>query len=245
MPPQSISAATESEHVPDRNLGDPLRRPWVAVDPVAPAPTHSVVAEALLNRVIAAIALLISAPVMVLIAIAIRLTSPGPVLFRQTRVGLDVGTGPAHFTILKFRTMEAEVCTRERDGWATERDPRVTALGRVLRPLRLDELPQLINVLRGQMNVVGPRPERPHIFEWLSEEIPGFGARKHVKPGITGLAQIRQRAPEDIQSTRRKIENEREKLTHDLEYIRRKGVLLDLIIIAKTFGVMLSRRGGW
>jgi lipopolysaccharide/colanic/teichoic acid biosynthesis glycosyltransferase len=123
-------------------------------------------------------------------------------------------------------------------GWARQGDPRITGVGRILRPYRLDEIPQFVNVIRGEMNVVGPRPERPAVFERLSEEIPFFYKRKRVKPGITGLAQINQAYDRHLDDVRRKLD-------YDLEYIRHKGIVTDLQILWKTALVMFKREKGW
>ena len=189
------------------------------------------------------------APVLVGIATLIKLTSRGPVLYRQIRVGRDrrggnrgcaterrkADLGGMPFKMFKFRTMREE--RRDCEIWAHPNDPRVTPLGRVLRQYRLDELPQFVNVLRGEMNVVGPRPEQPKIFARLRGQIHGYSTRQSVHPGITGLAQINQ--PYD-----RSIEDVRRKLAFDQEYIASKSLVTDLAIMARTLPVMLYRRGG-
>jgi lipopolysaccharide/colanic/teichoic acid biosynthesis glycosyltransferase len=204
----------------------------------------------LLNLAAAAIGVIIAAPLILIIALLIKLTSRGPVLFRQTRVGRDLrqsgnagGNGRRHgdcggkpFTIYKFRTMRASY--RETQVWATPDDPRVTPLGRILRTYRLDELPQLINVLRGDMNLVGPRPEQPSIFAELREQIPGYYRRQWVRPGITGWAQINNGYDSSIDDVRRKV-------AYDLEYLARQSLLEDLRIMLRTVPVVLLRRGAW
>jgi lipopolysaccharide/colanic/teichoic acid biosynthesis glycosyltransferase len=122
--------------------------------------------------------------------------------------------------------------------WASQSDPRVTPIGRLLRGMRLDELPQLYNVLRGEMNIVGPRPERPSIFARLRQDIPEYCIRQRVKPGITGWAQINQAYDACVEDVRRKVE-------YDLEYLRRQGILEDLRIMSMTLPVILFRKGGW
>ncbi len=206
----------------------------------------------LLNLALAMVALITLLPVMLIIALVVRLTSPGPVLYTQTRVGLnrrepldvsmnhrrqcDIGGLP--FTIYKFRTMRVDAENGCGAIWAQQRDPRVTPIGRFLRQYRLDELPQLLNVLRGEMNIVGPRPERPTIFAELREHIAEYPLRQRAKPGITGLAQINHHYD-------RSLEDVRTKVHYDLEYIRRQSVTEDLRIMLKTFPVILLRRGGW
>ena len=156
--------------------------------------------------VVALAGLIMAAPAMLLIAMLVKLTSKGPILYRQQRIGLDrrngtVGqansrrqadAGGRAFTIYKFRTMRANGRQDDAEVWATPNDPRVTRLGRVLRLYRLDELPQLFNVLVGDMNVVGPRPEQPSLFKDLRASIAGYQHRQRVPPGITGRAQISQ-----------------------------------------------------
>ena len=157
-----------------------------------------------INLTIALLALIILLPIMLLIGVLVRLTSRGPVLYTQTRVGLDRRLAPLAsqnhrrernlggqpFTIYKFRTMRVDAEHHSGAVWAQQADPRVTPVGRLLRQYRLDELPQLLNVLRGEMNIVGPRPERPTIFAELREHIREYPLRQRAKPGITGLAQI-------------------------------------------------------
>jgi lipopolysaccharide/colanic/teichoic acid biosynthesis glycosyltransferase len=204
-----------------------------------------------LNVTIAAVGILLTGPVMLVIAVLIKLTSRGPVLFAQTRVGLDrralsriggnsrrrLDLGGTQFTMYKFRTMYVT----DRSGkqvWAKPDDERITPIGRVLRQCRLDELPQLFNVLMGDMNVVGPRPEQPTIFVYLREQIEGYQRRQRVRPGITGWAQVNQGYDTSVDDVRSKVR-------YDLEYIRRQSTFEDVLIMARTFPVMLGRRGGW
>jgi lipopolysaccharide/colanic/teichoic acid biosynthesis glycosyltransferase len=187
-------------------------------------------------------------PILAVIAIAVRLTSPGPVIFRQQRVGLDRrGSGrPVHadrrrddeggrlFEIYKFRTMYA--VEGDDQVWAGSDDHRITPVGRLLRSFRLDELPQLWNVLKGDMNIVGPRPEQPRIFSELRGELDRYPTRQKVLPGITGLAQVNQGYDETLDDVRRK-------LGFDLTYIERRSPLEDLRIMARTAPVMILRKG--
>ena len=204
------------------------------------------------NFVLAAVALFVALPLLLLIAIAIKLTSRGPVLYTQERVGLnrrtpgvtpgnhrrmrDIGGRP--FTIYKFRTMRVDAEAHSGAVWATQNDPRVTPVGRFLRQYRLDEIPQLLNVMRGEMNIVGPRPERPTIFAELREHITEYPLRQRAKPGITGLAQI-------YHHYDRSMDDVRTKVRFDLEYIRRQSLREDLRIMLRTIPVILFRRGGW
>jgi lipopolysaccharide/colanic/teichoic acid biosynthesis glycosyltransferase len=221
--------------------------PWTSA-PTSPSCDTS---RRILNVVIATLALALALPLMAAIAVLIKLTSRGPVLFAQRRIGIDrraPGTvggnarrhadcGGVTFTMYKFRTMHVNGgATRE--VWAQRDDPRVTPVGRVLRKLRLDELPQLWNVLMGDMNVVGPRPEQPAIFASLREQIKEYQGRQRVLPGITGWAQIN-RAYDCS------VDDVREKLNYDLEYLRHRSALEDLKIMLLTPAVMLGRRGGW
>lgn len=215
---------------------------------------RSEVATRAVNVAVAALLLLVASPILILAAIAIKLTSPGPIFYLQTRVGVDrrrrrspVGTdydrrghdiGGQVFQIYKLRTMRADAEKQSGAVWAARRDPRVTGVGRLLRKCRIDEIPQLINVLRGEMNVVGPRPERPSIVAQLSRGIPEYSLRMAAKPGITGWAQINQAYDSCLDDVRRKV-------SYDLEYIRRQSMLEDLKIMVRTVPVMLFRRSGW
>jgi lipopolysaccharide/colanic/teichoic acid biosynthesis glycosyltransferase len=205
-----------------------------------------------LNIIVAVVGIVLALPLMFVIAALIKLTSRGPVFFTQTRVGLDqralsraggntrrrLDLGGRPFLIYKFRTMRAAPANDDRQVWAQPSDVRVTPVGRVLRQLRLDELPQLFNVLRGDMNVVGPRPEQPMIFVELREQIEGYQRRQRVRPGITGWAQINWHYD-------RTIDDVRTKLSFDLEYLRRQSAPEDLKILLRTLPVMLFGRGAW
>lgn len=204
-----------------------------------------------LNIVVAVVGLALTLPFMLVIAALIKLTSRGPVLFIQTRVGLDrrslsnaggntrrhTDQGGQPFTMYKFRTMRP-ARPDDQQTWAMPDDARVTPIGRVLRRFRLDELPQLFNVLMGDMNIVGPRPEQPTIFVYLREQIEGYQRRQRVRPGITGWAQINQGYDTSVDDVRRKVR-------YDLEYIRRQSTVEDLKIMLRTVPVMVMRRGGW
>jgi len=209
------------------------------------------VVSRVLNVTVAAIALIVLAPLFALIALVIGLTSRGPVLYSQVRVGMDrrwryaraydrrgYDHGGKLFKMYKFRTMRVDAEPDGRAVWASRRDPRVTLVGRFLRTSRLDELPQLWNVICGEMNIVGPRPERPSIFAELRKDIPEYPLRQRVKPGITGWAQVNR-------SYDACLDDVRQKVALDLEYVRRQGVFEDLRIMSMTLPVMLFRRGGW
>jgi exopolysaccharide biosynthesis polyprenyl glycosylphosphotransferase len=179
----------------------------------------------------ASLVLIVAAPLMVVIAGLVRLT-PGPVVYRQTRVG-EAGR---RFTIHKFRTMRADAEKPGRPAFAERNDPRVTAVGRVLRKTHLDELPQLWNVLKGHMSIVGPRPERPEFIPTLEEAVPFFTRRLLVKPGITGWAQLRRDYASDT-------EGAADKLSYDLWYLRHRNLTVDLAICARTFSTLFLRSG--
>lgn len=176
--------------------------------------------------------LLVTLPLMLLTCLLIMLDSPGPVLYRQERVGL----GGRPFVLLKFRSMRGDA---EQDGaplWALTEDPRVTRVGWFIRKLRIDELPQLVNVLRGDMSFVGPRPERPPFVADFNTKIPFYAERHCVKPGITGWAQIN--FPYGAS-----VEDARDKLSYDLYYVKNHGLFLDLVIVLQTIRVVLWADG--
>ena len=231
-------------------------------EPPAAEPTRRLLAEDVkewarraLNVGIAAISLLLTLPLLGLIAVAVKLSSPGPVIYNQERVGLDRrrrsrdrrgrargGTdrrggdaGGRVFKMHKFRTMYRDA-GENGEVWAKKDDPRITPVGRVLRAYRLDELPQLWNVLRGDMNLVGPRPEQPTIFQELRAEITDYSRRQRVLPGITGLAQINN-------GYDRSLSDVEHKLGYDLAYLERRSPGEDVKILAKTVPVVLSRKG--
>jgi lipopolysaccharide/colanic/teichoic acid biosynthesis glycosyltransferase len=199
-----------------------------------------------------AAALGLALPLMAVIAVLIKITSRGPVIFKQTRVGIDrrrsdlrngnrrrqVDHGGRPFTILKFRTMRHTNGDRDVEVWASPDDPRVTWIGRILRKYRLDELPQLFNVLLGDMNLVGPRPEQPTIFRQLRNRIDDYSLRQQVLPGITGWAQVRHHYDQSIDDVGRK-------LAFDLEYLRQRSAVQDLRIMLLTVPVVMFRRGAW
>jgi sugar transferase (PEP-CTERM system associated) len=185
----------------------------------------------LVSITVSFIGLAICLPFIPFIILAVRLSSPGPIFFRQTRVGLR----GRHFSVIKFRTMRQDA---EAAGavWATKNDPRVTALGRFMRKTRIDEIPQLWNVLRGEMGFVGPRPERPEFVQWLTSEIPFYELRHMIRPGITGWAQVRYQYGATLEETKQKLE-------YDLYYLKHLSVGLDLLIMFETFKTIILRRG--
>lgn len=205
-----------------------------------------------LNLALGALALLIVSPVLLLMAVVMKLTSRGPILYAQTRVGLDrrwrstlalrerrlEDLGGQVFTIYKFRTMRVDAERGSGAVWAQENDPRVTKVGKYMRVLRLDELPQFWNVVLGDMNIVGPRPERPSIVSRLREDIPEYQYRHRVKPGITGLAQINQNYDASLDDVRSKVR-------WDLRYISEQGFWVDVRIMLRTVPSILLKYRGW
>jgi sugar transferase (PEP-CTERM system associated) len=180
---------------------------------------------------IAGLGLLLFLPFFPLVVLAVKLSSKGPIFFRQTRVGM----GGRNFEVVKFRTMFTDA---ESGGakWATKNDPRVTRVGMFLRKSRIDEIPQLWNVLRGDMGFVGPRPERPEFVAWLTEELPFYYLRTLIRPGLTGWAQVRYGYGATLAETK-------EKLEYDLYYIKHMSMGLDLLIMFETIKTILRRRG--
>jgi sugar transferase (PEP-CTERM system associated) len=175
--------------------------------------------------------LVLCLPILPFLIIAVRLSSPGPIFFRQVRVGLR----GKPFEVIKFRTMCHDA---EKNGaqWAKKNDSRVTRVGRLMRKTRLDEIPQLWNVLKGDMGFVGPRPERPEFVDWLSSEIPFYELRHIIRPGLTGWAQVRYGYGATLEETKRKLE-------YDLYYVKHMSVGLDLLVIFETVKTILLRRG--
>jgi exopolysaccharide biosynthesis polyprenyl glycosylphosphotransferase len=181
---------------------------------------------------VALIVLIICVPLIPIIALAVKLSSSGPVFFRQERVGKNSTV----FTVYKFRTMGRDAEAGTGAVWASKNDPRVTRVGRFLRRTRLDEIPQLWNVLKGDMGFVGPRPERPEFVQWLSGKIPYYPMRHIISPGVTGWAQVRYQYGASL-------EEAKEKLAYDLYYIKHMSLALDLFIMFETIKTIVLRRG--
>jgi exopolysaccharide biosynthesis polyprenyl glycosylphosphotransferase len=195
-------------------------------------PVYNGASKRVIDVILSISLLIFAAPLMAVVALAIKCDSVGPVLHRQKRVGRN----GQHYTLLKFRSMVQDA---EREGlpiWASECDPRVTRVGRIIRFTRIDELPQLCNVLAGQMSMVGPRPERPYFVDHLSEIIPSYALRHSAKPGITGWAQINYPYGASVKDAR-------EKLVYDLYYINNFSLMLDLRIIILTVRVVMLGQG--
>jgi len=219
------------ERIAGRILLDHLSPSWLIFsDGFDKAPALMAV-KRFTDVVLAALALLIALPFMAAIALAVFIESGGPVLFRQNRVGQNGHV----FRMLKFRSMQNEPA-QQGPQWTKSSDHRITRVGRVIRKFRLDELPQLLNVLRGEMSLVGPRPEQPGFVEMLEQKIPYYGQRHTLRPGITGWAQVKYGYGGSVEETRTKLE-------HELFYIKHLSLALDLAIVFETGKVLLSGRG--
>jgi sugar transferase (PEP-CTERM system associated) len=181
---------------------------------------------------ISAILLILAGPVLLLTAAIIKLTSPGPIFYRQERVGLNGNT----FAVLKFRSMRQDAEKAGAPQWAQKSDPRVTPIGKFIRATRIDEIPQIFNVFKGDMSFVGPRPERPFFVNQLSQQIPFFAERHAVKPGITGWAQINYPYGASVEDARAKLE-------YDLYYVKNYSLMLDFLILIQTVRVVLWQDG--
>jgi sugar transferase (PEP-CTERM system associated) len=190
------------------------------------------VVKRLLDIFGAGVLLILASPIMLASAIAVYVTSPGPILYRQERVGF----GGRIFMCLKFRSMRNDA---EKDGvarWASKNDARVTPFGALMRKTRIDELPQLFSVLRGEMSLIGPRPERPSFVAELRQQIPFYDLRHSIKPGLTGWAQVRSGYSASIEDSRRKHQ-------FDLYYVKNNSLMLDLLVLIETVSVVLFREG--
>jgi sugar transferase (PEP-CTERM system associated) len=224
-------AATTYERISGKILTDGLAPSWLIFSDGFQATRGTRAAKRLIDIVLAAIGLVLAAPLMLLTALAVWLDSPGPIFYRQVRVGEN----DRLFTLCKFRSMRSDA-ERGKPVWAANNDDRVTRVGRFIRLTRLDELPQLLNVLRGDMSFVGPRPERPYFVQQLAAKIPFYAERHAVKPGVTGWAQVKYRYGASV-------EDAMEKLRYDLYYIKHLSIAFDLTIVIDTVKVILCARG--
>lgn len=206
---------------------DMLRPSWLIFSGRGRQKRMSGIARAVMHRSVALIGALVSLPIAILTAILIRLESPGPVLYKQERVGKN----GRPFTIMKFRSMRVDA---EKDGpvWARSMDDRTTRVGRIIRKIRVDEVPQFWNILKGEMSFVGPRPERPHFVAQLAQEIPYYEQRHLIAPGLTGWAQIKYPYGSSV-------EDARQKLQYDLYYIKNQSLMLDAAILFETVKTIL------
>jgi exopolysaccharide biosynthesis polyprenyl glycosylphosphotransferase len=193
---------------------------------------HAMFYQTVSNLIIATVGIVVGLPFMLITALAVWITSRGPILYRQVRVGMN----GKPFTLYKFRSMRQDAEAATGAVWAVKDDPRVTPVGRIIRKIRFDELPQLFNVLKGEMSIVGPRPERPEFVKTLAESIPYYPQRHSVHPGITGWAQINYKYGDTFEDTIIKFE-------YDLYYIKNVSFSLDMYIIFHTVKAMLLSRG--
>jgi sugar transferase (PEP-CTERM system associated) len=227
-----FSAAAFYENYLGRIDLDMLTASELLVRPGFAASGPTAALKRLSDIVIGLTLLLLTLPLMLLTMLAIKIDSPGPIFYRQQRVGQF----DKPFTLLKFRSMTADAEAGAGPLWAQRNDPRITRAGRFIRATRIDELPQLANVLTGEMSLVGPRPERPHFVEQLTRAIPFYRQRSYVKPGVTGWAQIN--FPYGAS-----VEDAREKLAYDLYYVKNRSLLLDAVVLLSTIRVVLFREG--
>ncbi|MGH9662204.1 MAG: exopolysaccharide biosynthesis polyprenyl glycosylphosphotransferase, partial [Bryobacteraceae bacterium] len=225
-------AGTAYENVCSRICTKELRPSQLIFTADMGPPPRDVLLQSVMNRSLSLVGVILTLPIMALVALLVKWTSPGPILYRQSRVGRD----GALFTVYKFRSMRNDAEAESGAVWAVKDDPRSTPIGRWLRMLRLDELPQLFNVLRGNMSLVGPRPERPEFVKILSEQIPYYRQRLCVRPGITGWAQINHKYGNSVEDTIIKLE-------YDLYYIKHISPSLDAYIIFHTLKTILLSRG--
>ena len=219
------------ERVTGRVSLNMIRPSWLIFSSRGRQARISGIARQIVHRVVALIGGLISLPIALITAVLIKLDSPGSILYKQERVGKNGST----FTVLKFRSMRTDA---EKAGpvWASEQDDRTTRVGKIIRKLRIDEIPQFWNIIRGEMDFVGPRPERPHFVSQLAEEIPYYEQRHLIAPGLTGWAQIKYPYGASI-------EDARQKLQYDLYYIKNQSLMLDAIILFETIKIILFGRG--
>jgi len=209
-----------------------LRPSWLIFSSGFRKSAAVLVAKRVIEVVIAAVALVLCLPLLLLLAAVIVLTSPGPAVYSQLRVGQNGRV----FRVYKLRSMRNDAERESGAVWSTPGDPRITRIGNVLRRTRLDELPQLWNILIGNMSLVGPRPERPEFVQDLARQIPLYKLRHVVKPGLTGWAQVRYTYTASVEDTM-------EKLQHDLFYIKNLSLRLDLFIIIETVKTVVLHRG--
>jgi sugar transferase (PEP-CTERM system associated) len=224
--------ATFYEQVCRKIILENLRPSWLVFSQGFTISPPQRILKRLADICLAGLGLLLAAPLMLVVAIVIKLDSPGPVFYRQQRVGRH----GALFTLIKFRSMRNDAEAATGPIFADQNDYRITRVGRVLRTLRMDELPQLLNVLRGEMSFVGPRPERPFFVEQFAKDIPYYTQRHSVRPGITGWAQV-------CYPYGATVEDAVEKLCLDLYYIKNMSLVLDLRIIMKTLQIVVCGKG--
>jgi len=224
-------SASFYERLTGRVLLDMIRPSWLIFSSRGQRARVNEVMRIIIHRIVALVGAVLSLPIALITAILIKIDSRGPVLYKQERVGKNGHT----FTLMKFRSMRTDA---EKNGpvWASNGDDRMTRVGRIIRKIRVDEIPQFWNILRGDMNFVGPRPERPHFVSQLAREIDYYEQRHLIAPGLTGWAQIKY-------SYGASIEDAKKKLEYDLYYIKNQNVMLDATIMFETIKTILSGRG--
>jgi sugar transferase (PEP-CTERM system associated) len=220
------------ERLTGRVLLDMVRPSWLIFSSRGQRVRLNEIVRAIMHRTIALLGAGLSLPIAIVTAVLIKIDSRGPVLYRQERVGKNGRS----FTLMKFRSMRVDA---EKDGpvWAKGDDERMTRVGRIIRKIRVDEIPQFWNILRGDMSFVGPRPERPHFVAQLAQEIPYYEQRHLIPPGLTGWAQIKY-------AYGASIEDAKQKLQYDLYYIKNQSLALDAVILFETVKTILFGRGG-
>jgi len=227
-----VDAATHFEHALGQIRRDAVSAGWLIFGDGFEQGRLRTLVKRLFDMVFATLLIGLTLPLMLLTSVLIRLESAGPILYRQERVGLNGRL----FNVVKFRSMRTDA---EKDGqprWAALTDDRVTRIGRIIRKLRIDELPQLFSVLGGDMSLVGPRPERPFFVDQLTRELAFYAVRHSVKPGVTGWAQVRYHYGASV-------DDAAEELQYDLYYVKNHSLLLDLLVLFQTVGVVLGGKG--
>jgi exopolysaccharide biosynthesis polyprenyl glycosylphosphotransferase len=224
-------SASFYERLTGRVLLDMIRPSWLIFSSRGRRARTNEVLRIVIHRIVALLGAILSLPIAILTALLIKIDSRGPVLYKQERVGQNGRT----FTLMKFRSMRIDA---EKDGpvWASSGDDRMTRVGRIIRKIRVDEIPQFWSILRGDMNFVGPRPERPHFVSQLAQEIDYYEQRHLVAPGLTGWAQIKYPYGASIADAKKKLE-------YDLYYIKNQNLALDATIMFETIKTILSGRG--
>ena len=212
---------------------DMLRPSWLIFAGRGRDTRLKMVFREMLHRLLGLIGLIISLPIAIIAAILIKLDSKGPIFYKQERVGKNGKT----FEVIKFRSMKTDAEADGKPIWAVADDDRVTRIGRIFRKIRVDEIPQFWNIIKGEMLFVGPRPERPHFVAQLAEEVQFYEHRHLVAPGLTGWAQIKYPYGASV-------EDSRQKLQYDLFYIKNQSLPLDMIIVFETIKTVLFRKGG-
>jgi sugar transferase (PEP-CTERM system associated) len=227
-----VDLASHFEHSMGQIRLDTLRAGWLIFGGGFQQNAFRAALKRLSDIVIAMVLLAVTLPVMLVAALWVMMFDGFPVLYRQERVGLH----GRRFNVFKIRSMRTNAEADGRPRWASVNDMRITRTGRFMRKFRIDELPQLFNVLRGEMSVVGPRPERPYFVTQLTQEIPFYAIRHGVKPGVTGWAQVRLQYGASV-------DDAVEKLQYDLYYVKNNSLLLDTLVLYKTIGVVLTGKG--